>query len=48
MDEADRCDNIVLMRDGVILAAMAREQLLAETGADGVEQAFLRLVGAGS
>ena len=48
MDEADRCDDIVLMRDGAILAAMAREQLLAETGADGVEQAFLRLVGAGS
>jgi ABC-2 type transport system ATP-binding protein len=46
MDEADRCDDIVLMRDGAILAAMAREQLLAETGADGVEQAFLRLVGA--
>jgi ABC-2 type transport system ATP-binding protein len=48
MDEADRCDDIVLMRDGAILAAKAREQLLAETGADGVEQAFLRLVGAGS
>ena len=48
MDEADRCDDIVLMRDGAILAAMPREQLLAETGADGVEQAFLRLVGAGS
>ncbi len=48
MDEADHCDDIVLMRDGAILAAKAREQLLAETGADGVEQAFLRLVGAGS
>ncbi|HSS55014.1 MAG TPA: ABC transporter ATP-binding protein [Gaiellales bacterium] len=48
MDEADRCDDIVLMRDGAILAATAREQLLTETGADGVEQAFLRLVGAGS
>ncbi len=48
MDEADRCDDIVLMRDGAILAAMSRERLLAETGADGVEQAFLRLVGAGS
>jgi ABC-2 type transport system ATP-binding protein len=48
MDEADRCDDIVLMRDGNILAATAREQLLADTGADGVEQAFLRLVGAGS
>jgi ABC-2 type transport system ATP-binding protein len=48
MDEADRCDDIVLMRDGGILAAMPRERLLAETGADGVEQAFLRLVGADS
>jgi ABC-2 type transport system ATP-binding protein len=48
MDEADRCDDIVLMRDGAILAAMPRERLLAETGADGVEQAFLRLVGADS
>ena len=48
MDEADRCDDIVLMRDGAILAAKPREQLLAETGADGVEQAFLRLVSAGS
>jgi hypothetical protein len=36
------------MRDGAVLAAKPREQLLAETGADGVEQAFLRLVGAGS
>ena len=48
MDEADRCDDIVLMRDGAILAAKPREQLLAETGADGVEQAFLRLVTGGS
>ena len=45
MDEADRCDGIVLMRDGRVLAAKPREQLLAETGADGVEEAFLRLVG---
>ena len=48
MDEADRCDDIVLMRDGAILAAMPRERLLAETGADDVEQAFLRLVGTDS
>ncbi len=45
MDEADRCDGIVLMRDGRVLAAKPREQLLADTGADGVEEAFLRLVG---
>ncbi len=35
MDEADRCDVIVLMRDGRILACEPREQLLARTGADG-------------
>src|SRR5262249_24424104 len=45
MDEADRCDDIVLMRDGVLLAVKPREQLLADTGADDVEDAFLRLVG---
>ena len=45
MDEADRCDVIVLMRDGRILASEPREQLLARTGAEDVESAFLQLVG---
>jgi ABC-2 type transport system ATP-binding protein len=44
MDEADRCDRIVLMRDGRVLADEAREQLLARTGAEDVEQAFLAIV----
>jgi ABC-2 type transport system ATP-binding protein len=48
MDEADRCDMIVLMRDGRILAAEPREQLLRRTGAEDVESAFLQLVGAAS
>jgi ABC-2 type transport system ATP-binding protein len=47
MDEADRCDVIVLMRDGRILACEPREQLLARTGASAVEEAFLALVGGG-
>jgi ABC-2 type transport system ATP-binding protein len=45
MDEADRCDVIVLMRDGRILACEPRERLLARTGAKDVESAFLQLVG---
>ena len=46
MDEADRCDDLVLMRDGAVLASEPREQLLRRTGETDVEQAFLRLVGA--
>jgi ABC-2 type transport system ATP-binding protein len=44
MDEADRCDSILLMRDGELLAAEPREALLARTGAPDVETAFLQLV----
>jgi ABC-2 type transport system ATP-binding protein len=44
MDEADRCDDIVLMRDGAVIAAEPREQLLARTAQPDVEQAFLHLV----
>jgi len=46
MDEADRCDDLVLMRDGAVLASEPREQLLERTGQTDVEQAFLQLVGA--
>ena len=44
MDEADRCDRIVLMRDGRVLADETREELLRHTGARDVEQAFLAIV----
>jgi ABC-2 type transport system ATP-binding protein len=44
MDEADRCDRIVLMRDGRVLADDGREELLRRTGAGDVEQAFLAIV----
>lgn len=44
MDEAQRCDRLVLMRDGVVLADDALQPLLARTGAEDVEGAFLRLV----
>jgi ABC-2 type transport system ATP-binding protein len=44
MDEAERCDRLVLMRDGAVLAADTPAALLARTGAADVEEAFLRLV----
>lgn len=44
MDEATRCDRLVLMRDGAVLADGTLPELLARTGAADVEQAFLRLV----
>jgi ABC-2 type transport system ATP-binding protein len=44
MDEAARCDRLLLMRDGRILAAGSPRDLLDATGADDVEGAFLSLV----
>jgi len=44
MDEAERCDDLILMRDGELLAAEPRQALIARTGAADVEQAFLQLV----
>ena len=43
MDEARRCDELVLMRDGRIVAAAPPDELLRRTGADDLEQAFLTL-----
>jgi ABC-2 type transport system ATP-binding protein len=44
MDEATRCDELVLMRDGAVIAHDAPADLLERTGAADVEQAFLALV----
>ncbi|ANJ26504.1 ABC transporter ATP-binding protein [Agromyces aureus] len=44
MDEAKRCDRLLLMRDGELLADDTVEGLLAFTGTDDVETAFLRLI----
>lgn len=44
MDEAARCDRLVLLRDGRVLADSTHDELLARTGAHDVEGAFLRLV----
>jgi ABC-2 type transport system ATP-binding protein len=44
MDEASRCDRLLLMRDGQLLADDTPDQLLAATGVADVETAFLALV----
>jgi ABC-2 type transport system ATP-binding protein len=44
MDEAQRCDRLLLMRDGQLLAQDTPEALLARTGAPDVESAFLAIV----
>jgi ABC-2 type transport system ATP-binding protein len=46
MDEARRCDELVLLREGAIVAAEPPDALLARTGASDLEQAFLALAGA--
>ena len=45
MDEASRCDDLILMRDGVVLAHDTVDQILATTGTTDIESAFLALVG---
>jgi ABC-2 type transport system ATP-binding protein len=44
MDEADRCDELVLIRDGRILAQSPPEELLRSTRTDDLESAFLVLI----
>jgi len=48
MDEAARCDRLLLMRDGQLLANDTPAALRQEMGSDDLEQVFLRLVGATS
>ncbi|MGY1747421.1 ABC transporter ATP-binding protein [Blastococcus sp. SYSU D00695] len=44
MDEAGRCDRLLLLREGELLSDSTPEQLRAESGTDDLEEAFLRLV----
>ncbi len=46
MDEAERCDDLVLMRDGKIIAVGSPKELRRRTQTDNVEDAFLRLAAA--
>jgi ABC-2 type transport system ATP-binding protein len=44
MDEAERCDRLLLMRDGALLAAERPPELLQRTDTADIEDAFLALV----
>ncbi len=44
MDEAARCDRLLLLRDSELLADSTPARLRAESGADDLEEAFLHLV----
>jgi ABC-2 type transport system ATP-binding protein len=45
MDEAQRCDDLVLIRDGEVVAHDSPEGFCRHTGTKTVEQGFLKLVG---
>jgi ABC-2 type transport system ATP-binding protein len=48
MDEAEHCDRLILMRDGLILAADSRAGLFARTGQSTAEGAFLAVIEQGA
>ena len=43
MDEAERCDELVLMREGGVVASGTPAALREQTGAGSLEQAFIAL-----
>jgi ABC-2 type transport system ATP-binding protein len=45
MDEAERCQDLVLIRDGRVVAHEPPKALMKRTGTDSIEQSFLKLVG---
>ncbi len=44
MDEASRCDRLLLLRDGMLLADASPAGVREHTGTDDLEEAFLRLI----
>jgi ABC-2 type transport system ATP-binding protein len=46
MDEADRCDELLFMQAGHVIARGTGRELRATAGTDDLEQAFLRFAGA--
>ena len=44
MDEADRCDHLLLMREGAIIADDTPDAIRQRAGCEDIETAFLRLV----
>ena len=48
MEEADRCQRLLLLREGRLLADATPDELRERTGADDLDQAFLRLIRSGA
>jgi ABC-2 type transport system ATP-binding protein len=44
MEEADRCDRILILRDGSLMADETPDGLRAETGCQSLDEAFLALI----
>ena len=44
LDEASNCDQVLLLRDGRLLAAQSPAALRREAGTDDLDEAFLRLI----
>jgi ABC-2 type transport system ATP-binding protein len=44
MDEANRCDRLLMMRDGRLIADDTPDRLREATGTQDLEQAFLHLI----
>jgi ABC-2 type transport system ATP-binding protein len=47
MDEAERCDHLVFMREGQIIASASPEEIRRQTGKDDLEDAFIALADKG-
>lgn len=47
MDEAEQCQDLLLLRDGQVLSHGSKQQLLERTHAKSVEDAFLQLIAKG-
>lgn len=45
MDEAERCDDLVLIRKGKLIAHSSPKELLQSTDTKSIEESFLKLVG---
>jgi ABC-2 type transport system ATP-binding protein len=46
MDEAEKCNDLVLIRGGKVIAHSSPQELCRQTGVKTVEESFLKLVGA--
>jgi len=44
LDEARRCDEVILLREGRIVAQLTPAELVARTGTEDLDEAFIRLI----